>query len=499
MLSKSKYCLFTQCPKLLWLNVHAPELAPPDPSLASRLDSGNVIGDMAMQLFGNFVEVTAYKEDGSLDLTKMIEQTGELICSGENIICEASFSYRGNYCAVDILRKEANGYAIYEVKSSTHANPIYATDIAYQKYVLEHCGVKVTGTYLVCINSSYVFDGTFDLQKFFRVIDLSEKVAAEYGKVEANVREAEAVLKLTDEPLCDLSERCNTPYPCAFWKYCSAHLPSPSVFDLYRFPIEKSIEYYRQGKVSFADLEKDLTVCEGIRSLQIRHELHDLDTYIDRSGVKEFLDTLSYPLYFLDFETMQPIVPEFVGTKPYTQIPFQYSLHYIDSPNSELKHKEFLGISGEDPRRAIAEQLCADIPADVCVLAYNKGFECGRIRELAACFPDLRDHLLSIAGNIKDLIDPFRKGHYYNRAMGASFSIKSVLPAIYPDDPSLDYHNLEGVHNGSEAMDIFPRIKDMSPEDAAKARHNLLKYCELDTYAMVKVWEELVRVSGESV
>ena len=133
----------------------------------------------------------------------------------------------------------------------------------------------------------------------------------------------------------------------------------------------------------------------------------------------------------------------------------------------------------------------------MCVLAYNKGFECGRIRELAACFPDLTDHLLSIAGNIKDLIDPFRKGYYYNRAMGASFSIKSVLPAIYPDDPSLDYHNLEGVHNGSEAMDIFPRIKDMSPEDAATARHNLLKYCELDTYAMVKVWEELVRVSGK--
>ena len=177
MLSKAKYCLFTQCPKLLWLNVHAPELAPPDPSLASRLDSGNVIGDMAMGLFGDFVEVTAYEEDGSLDLTKMINRTDELICSGENIICEASFSYRGNYCAVDILRKEANGYAIYEVKSSTRANPIYATDIAYQKYVLEHCGVKVTGTYLICIDSDYVRGEDLDIHQLFKIIDMSDWVA----------------------------------------------------------------------------------------------------------------------------------------------------------------------------------------------------------------------------------------------------------------------------------------------------------------------------------
>jgi hypothetical protein len=232
-----------------------------------------------------------------------------------------------------------------------------------------------------------------------------------------------------------------------------------------------------------------------IRSLQINHELSDLGTYVDKKGIKKFLDTLSFPLYFLDFETMQLPIPRFVGTKPYAQIPFQYSLHYLDSPDGELKHTEFLGISGEDPRRALAQQLCRDIPMNVCTLAYNKGFECGRITELAECFPDLAEHLLNIADNIKDLIVPFRAGHYYNRAMGGSFSIKSVLPAIYPDDPSLDYHNLEGVHNGGEAMTLFPLIKDLPLDEQATARHNLLKYCELDTYAMVKVWEELVRVT----
>ncbi len=128
---------------------------------------------------------------------------------------------------------------------------------------------------------------------------------------------------------------------------------------------------------------------------------------------------------------------------------------------------------------------------NVCVTAYNKAFECTRIKELAETFPDLAEHLLNIRDNIVDLLVPFQSGYYYNRAMGGSFSIKSVLPALFPDDPSLNYHNLEGVHNGGEAMTIFPKIKDMPPEEAQKARHNLLKYCELDTYAMVKVWEKL--------
>ena len=495
MLSKSKYCAFAQCPKNLWLKTYKPELATPDSSLDSRMETGNEIGDLAMQLFGDFVEVTAHKENGGLDLSKMISRTNELILENYPVICEASFSYNSNYCAVDILKREGDGYAIYEVKSSTHENAVYAVDIAYQKYVLEHCGIRVTGTYLVCINSDYVFDGTLKLNEFFKIIDLAKEVAAESQDVEANISAANAIIDDPIEPLYDLSERCHAPYPCVFWEHCSAHLPKPSVFDLYRFGFKKEIEYYNKGIVSYEDLEHDAVMKNRIRSLQISHALHDLGTYVDKKGIQKFLDTLTFPLYFLDFETMQPIIPEFVGTKPFAQVPFQYSLHYLETPNGELKHKEFLGVSGEDPRRAIAEQLCTDIPKDVCVLAYNKGFECGRIRELAAYFPDLAEHLLNIEGNIKDLIDPFRAGHYYNRAMGGSFSIKSVLPAIYPNDPALDYHNLEGVHNGGEAMTLFPKIKDMPLEEQATARHNLLKYCELDTYAMVKVWEELVRVT----
>ena len=191
---------------------------------------------------------------------------------------------------------------------------------------------------------------------------------------------------------------------------------------------------------------------------------------------------------------MQPVIPEYVGTHPYAQIPFQYSLHYIEYEGGPLLHKEFLAESGTDPRRAIAEQLCEDIPINVCVTAYNKAFECTRLKELAEFFPDLAEHLLNIKDNIIDLLIPFQSGYYYNKAMGGSFSIKSVLPALFPNDPALDYHNLELIHNGGEAMTIFPKIKDMSPEERATTRHNLLKYCELDTFAMVKVWEKLFDV-----
>jgi hypothetical protein len=181
--SKSKYCLAWQCPKLLWLSKFKPELKPEDPSLEARFAEGNVVGDLAMNLFGDFTEVTAYKEDGRLDLNKMQELTKECIESGTENICEASFNYNGLYCAVDILRKENGGYAIYEVKSSTDAKHIYAVDIAYQKYVLEHCGLNITGTYLICIDSSYVRGSELDIHGLFKIIDVSAEVNDEYQNV----------------------------------------------------------------------------------------------------------------------------------------------------------------------------------------------------------------------------------------------------------------------------------------------------------------------------
>ncbi len=499
-LSKSKYCNLWQCPKMAWLNKYKPEVKTEAQGVEDVLATGQEIGNLAKALYGDFKEITSMDGD-MLDISKMIDDTRHEMFGNANVLCEAAFSFNGLYCAVDILRREGDGWAIYEVKSSTNnsdineAKPIYVADISYQRYVLEHCGVNVTGTYLVCINNNYIRGEELDINQLFYVMNIDELVNAEIKNVEKNLTIAENIIECEDEPEYDLSERCRDPYECAYWEYCSRHIPKDSVFDLYRMKFAKKIELYRKGLIEYPDLLACDEVDNKTQIRQMEYALNDKGTYIEEENIRDFLRKLSYPLYFLDFETMQPAIPLFPGTKPYQQIPFQYSLHYIEQEGGDLKHTEFLAVSGEDPRRAIAEALCCDIPMNVCVTAYNKAFECTRLKELAGTYPDLAEHLLNIRENIIDLLVPFQCGYYYNRAMGGSFSIKSVLPAIFPDDPELDYHNLEGVHNGSEAMTVFPKIQYMGKEEQKKARHDLLKYCELDTYAMVKVWKELVRVA----
>jgi len=509
-LSKSRYTLFNQCPEALWLRVYKPEVAEVDEALQARFEQGNVVGDLAMKLFGDFKEVTTQDADGNWDLTKMIELTRQYMDEGVENICEASFNYEGNYCAVDILRKKKDGWAIHEVKSTSFPEfegqdaklEKYAPDIAYQKWVLEKCGINVTGTYLVCLNSSYVRQGELDIQQLFVTVDLHELVENEYLKVPARVSQAMKVINNETEPETDLSEHCNKPYHCAFWTYCKGvhGVPKPSVFDIYGgkgrggFTFAKKLACYQAGQLSFGDL-RELSI-GTIQNMQIEATLMGRE-FINPSGIRRFLDKLYYPLYFLDFETMQDAIPQYDGAKVYAQITFQYSLHIKASETADYEHREFLAPSdGSDPRRSLAEQLCKDIPMNVCTLAYNKMFECGRIRELAALFPDLATHLLNIADHIVDLIDPFRAGDYYVSAMGGSFSIKSVLPALFPNDRELDYHNLSALcQNGGDAMTIFPKIKDMPSAEAAASREALLRYCELDTLAMVKVWEKLKEVA----
>ena len=501
-LSKSKYTAFRQCQKNLWMKAYKPEEEVIDPSLQSRFESGNEVGDLAMGLFGPFEEVTSLDAEGKLDLGEMLRKTEDCLARGVENICEASFSWDGNYCAVDILHRQGGGYAIYEVKSSSNSlvEPIsdddlrhYAWDIAYQKYVLTQCGVNVTGVYLVQLNKDYVRGKDLNIQMLFLKTDMTRLVDEEYPNVPANIARARKVLECHQEPAKPISMACRKPYPCAFWQYCSKHIPKPSVFDLYRMSFEKALKYYNNSIVTFEDVQScKLTARQQV---QVVSHLTGKGT-VDKKSIRDFLDqNIRYPLYFLDFETMQDVVPQYEGTKPYQQIPFQYSLHWIEKPGGELKHTAFLAESGKDPRRALAEQLCHDIPLNACITAYNKGFECGRINELAEAFPALRYHLLNIRDNIVDFLDPFRAGYYYLPEMEGSFSIKKVLPALFPNDPQLDYSNLTGsVHNGGEAMTIFPKIKDMAPADQQKARQSLLDYCHLDTLAMVKIWQNLEEI-----
>ena len=375
-LSKSRYTAFCQCPKLLWLKVYKPDEAPEDEGLKARFEQGNVVGDLAMELFGDYKEAHAEKPDGSLDLGKMVEQTRQWMQEGVENIAEASFALEGHYCAVDILRKTPGGWAIYEVKSSSFPEfegqeaklEKYAPDIAYQKWVLTQCGVHVTDTYLVCLNSDYVRQGELDLQKLFVIIDMKELVENEYLKVPAQVSKALTVLRREDEPGIDLSEHCMKPYGCAFFDYCKRQhgVPEdePTVFDLYRMNFAKKLEHYHAGRILFKDVREEKLSDKQL--MQVECTLNETE-HIDVNGIREFLDSLSYPLYFLDFETMQQPVPQYDGQRPYQQITFQYSLHIEPSATADYEHREFLAPSdGSDPRRSLAEQLCKDIPMNVC-------------------------------------------------------------------------------------------------------------------------------------
>ena len=224
---------------------------------------------------------------------------------------------------------------------------------------------------------------------------------------------------------------------------------------------------------------------------QIDFELNDRPDKIERKAIEKMLDSIKYPLYFIDYETCQYAIPEYEGTKPYQQIPFQYSLHIINEDGSPLEHKEFLGeVNDENLIKNFAERMIEDLPEDGSVIVYNKGFESGRNRQIGEMYPDLKDEMDRINGNMVDFMVPFRNRNYYTKEMKGSYSIKYVLPALYPDDAELDYVNLDLVHNGGEASSAFLSLKDKTPEEQEEIREALLRYCELDTYAMVKIWEK---------
>ena len=488
-LSKSKYCNGLQCKKMLWLYKNKPT-EKEEVNNQSVFDNGNDVHEVARKLLGEEINIP-FNED----LTQMIKDTEKVMKQEKVIITEASFSYENNFCSVDILKKEGNTYEIYEVKSSTELKDVYVDDVSYQYFVLTSLGLKVEKCYVVILNNRYVRKGKLDLNQLFKKIDVTDEVVSKQAQVKQMIKDMNKYMEQKKEPKDDIGIHCFKPYKCPFFKYCTRHLTSPNVFDVNGMKKNVKLQLYKEGICSYRQLImlEDGRVTEE-EKFQIEFDYNNLDdiVYRDENKIREFLNELTIPLYFLDFETFATPIPKIDGTRPYERIPFQYSLHYIE--NDKLYHKEFLAESGIDPRRTLAERLVNDIPLDVCTLAYNMGFEKGVIRELASMCPDLSNHLMNIHDNMKDLMIPFFKKWYYRKELHGLYSIKYVLPAMFPNDESLNYKNLELVHNGDEAMNIYARLGEYSKEEQEYIRARLLKYCELDTYAMVKIYEKLKQI-----
>ncbi len=483
-LSKSKYCEGITCLKKLWLSTYKKEVG--EEIKESVLDNGTEVGELAKNLFGKYTDIPF---DTNLD--NMITMTSELLSNKNIIITEASFNYNGNFCSVDILVKKNNELEIYEVKSSTEVKDIYLDDISYQYYVLTKLRYKVTKASIVTINSKYVRKGSLNLNELFTINDVSKEVLSKQEEVEENISYINKFLT-KQEPDIDLDNHCTKPYECPYFNYCTRNLEVPNIFSIRGMTFNSKLKLYKKQLITFKEaLTQKLN---PKYKEQIEFELFNKDPKIVKEHIKEFLNTLSFPIYFLDFETYQESIPSYDGISPYMQVPFQYSLHILYKDGS-LEHKEFLSEAGIDPRRSLAEQLVKDIPLNACSLAYNMAFEKRVLKDLANLYPDLSKHLLDIREKMKDLMIPFYNRDYYTKEMQGSYSIKYVLPALFPNDRSLDYHNLPVVHKGDEASNAFYTLANHTKEEQEVIRNGLLVYCGLDTFAMVKIYEKLLEVT----
>jgi len=490
-LSKSLYTKAIQCPKALWLKKYKSDvLTPPDATALARFETGNVVGDLACKLFPDGREIV-YNPD---DFDGMVATTKEWMDEGLEYIYEATFLYNGILVLVDVLKVTSDGVEIYEVKSSSSVKDIYLHDASIQQYVLQQLGYKVLSSHIVHIDNSYVRGDALDLHGLFTIVDVSDEVNALQDDIPKKLDALEAYLADREsEPDIDIGSHCNKPYECDAKEYCwkiQRNIPDYSIFNIFNLGSKKQVELYEKGIVDIEDIPDDYTMT-AIQKQKVQN-YKDKATFIDKEKIKDFLNTLSYPIYHLDFETFQQAIPEWKGVRPYQQIPFQYSLH-IEYEDGTIQQREFLADDGVDPRYALAKSLVEDIPTDVTVLAYNMSFEKGVNTNLAESFPEFREHLFAINENMRDLMFPFQKKYYVTPQMQGGYSIKYVLPALVPKMQEA-YKNLEGIQNGGDAMNAFPKLSSMNLVEKEEIRTALLEYCKLDTLAMVEVLKKLKEV-----
>jgi len=469
-----------QCPKALYLQKNPPDVEfPPQPDLEARFRAGHEVGILAQQLFPGGTEVPFE----GLSVPEQVEQTRQLIESGAKVIYEASFEYDGIFVKVDILVRDGDAWQIHEVKMSTSVKDVNLNDVAIQFYVLGQCGLLISSAYLVHINNQYVRQGEIDVRQLFAGEDVLEEAVTRQSGLGQLIDDLRVSLQ-GDEPQIDIGPHCSDPYDCDFVPYCWQHIPENSIFDLRGNGVRKW-SLYEQGIIRFDQIP--LEMLNKNQRHQVEATLNQQDS-IDRQAVAAFLDTLWYPLYHLDFETFNVAIPKFDGTRPYQQVPFQFSLHVQQEAGAEPEHYEYLAAPDVDPRRELIEQLLALIPEDGCVLTYNQTFEKGVLRNLAELFPDLADAINKRVENVRDLMVPFRRRDVYRWPMRGSYSIKEVLPAMVPE---LSYSGMQ-VADGMAAMQAYHDMCAMGPgAELDRLRTAMLEYCRLDTLAMVRILGEL--------
>ncbi len=487
-LSKSKLMAYRVCPKQLWLEVHRRELRDNSQGSKLRMETGHKVGDIAQAL---------YDPNGKGELLKPFDsgfdaayaRTSELLQKTRPIF-EASFTSGGALAFADVLlpvRKAGKrGWRMVEVKSSASVKDYHRDDAAAQAYVARGSGVQLVSVSLAHIDSSWVYPGNGDYQGLLVEHDLTEEVFGREDEVKTWISEAQKIAAKRKEPQRRTGRQCTDPYECGFLAYCQSQEPQAEypVNWLPRVQSKALKTHIDDGRVTdMRDVPDEL-----LNDLQRRVKKHTLSgrKYFNAPNAAQDLAIHKLPAYFLDFETIQFAIPIWKGTRPYQQIPFQFSLHRLGK-TGKLTSKSFLDLSGSDPSWAFAQELIAACNERGPVFVYNEGFEKARIGELAKRFPMFERQLSVINERVVDLL-PIARNHYYHPRQQGSWSIKKLLTTVAPD---LRYDNLDGVQDGGMAMDAFLEAIDptTAPTRKVQIEMQLLNYCRLDTYAMVRLWK----------
>ncbi|MDY0341594.1 MAG: DUF2779 domain-containing protein [Coriobacteriia bacterium] len=491
MLSKSRFQKGLQCEKALWLAVHRRHVAtPPSESQRWIFDQGSEVGELARDIFPGGVEVTEDYMHGS----RALATTAHLLSSGAGILYEPAFAFGGAFARIDILVETDDGrWDLYEVKSSASLKQVHVTDAAVQAFVVEGSGLTLRTVNIVHLDTGYVYGGgPYDLEALFAIEDVTAAVREYIPEVPGVIARLQAVLE-GPEPDVRIGGQCTSPYPCEFREYCHAFLPvAHPVTGLPRLEEMQLHALLDAGVLSIADVPEDfggLTVAQQDAVEVVKAGV----PRVDRRGLARDLHAVRWPVYHLDFETIASALPLWPGTRPYETIPFQYSVH-VEQQDGRLEHREYIHRGTDDPRFELARHLIHDLDTTGSVTHYTR-YERTQLASLAKALPGQARVIAEIEDRLLDLEPVIRNNTRHPAAAGRS-SIKAVLPAWCPD---CSYAGL-AIADGQTASVRYLRIvKGMADEVEAEATlRELIEYCGLDTYAMVRLLGEMMCLAREN-
>lgn len=487
LISKSKYLSGLQCHKLLWFYYNAKGQIPAfDAQTQAIFDQGHLVGEQAKKLYPDGIEVAK----GVDDFGKILELSKEAL-SRRRPLFEAAFKSGNAYARADILNPVGkNDWEIVEVKSSTDVKDVNLHDLALQRYAYEGVGLSITKCFILHINNEYVRKGEVEPKKLFTKTDVTSEVRDLLKSVPSNLRTMIDVIRQKRHPDVKIGLQCNDPYNCPLQELCWKFLPEHNPLTLYYFNKGKAFELIHDGHLDIRKLPASVSLSDK-QDIQVR-ALQSGKVYIDKEGICDFLEQLEYPLYCLDFETFGTAIPLFDDVRPYEQIPFQFSLHIVESEGKKPKHESFLADGSSDPRPEILQRLRKSLGHKGSIVAYNAPFDKHKLSKACGIFKEYAKWYQAIEPRFVDLLTPFKSFHYYHPDQCGSASIKAVLPAL----TGKSYDGLEISEGGTASLEYLRvTFGDVDEKERQKVRRDLATYCALDTEGMMLIVEELAKLS----